>query len=227
MSRQVWEPQLPLASDLKLVSWDLPQHGELVQSDAVISLSDCATALYELVQDLKIEQGTYVGWSMGMSVFWRYCELFGSDPFVRVINVEMLPVMDPKQAQVEAVEGSLRLDRHRAMERFASKVFYQADPVEIKEIVRAADEVPLETAINLYREMATTNFSKIAQKLTIPQTLVFGSHGFYAEHRQLIDHFFPKDQQVWFEHSAHAPFWEEGERFNDFLRQLTGVADSR
>jgi pimeloyl-ACP methyl ester carboxylesterase len=221
MTRRVWERQRVLAKDFQLILWDFPQEGP---SGAPLSLADCAKALQELLIQCDISEAGYVGWSMGMSVFWKYLEIYGGGRFKKLVNVEMLPKMDPEVAMVEAVEKSMRRDRERAIRKFIKRIFHNvgaplAAPL-IEDLIHDACALPLDSVLSVYRDMVYADFTESSSKFSGTQHLAFGGQGFYAGQEGLIRHFFPNDPLHWFGNSAHAPFWEEAEGFNDFLRKF-------
>lgn len=230
MSRKVWEGQRPLAQDFRLILWNNPEEGP---SGQPLNLADCANALQELLIQHDISEATYVGWSMGMSVFWKYLEMYGEGPFKKVVNVEMIPKMDPNVAMVEAVEKSMRRDREHAIRKFTKRIFHDVDESVarlaedgesrraasfIEELIQDACALPLDSVLSIYRDMAGADFSESVSKFNGSQYLAFGRKGFYAGQEEFIRSFFPHDPIHWFDNSAHAPFWEEKEAFNQFLR---------
>ena len=226
MSRQVWERQRALATDFQLVFWDLPTQGP--QGEA-LTLQHCAGVLHQLVETLRARQAaplqlSYVGWSMGMSVFWQYLRDFGAGPFTQLINIEMVPRMDPKETRVVAVEQSLRRDRERATRKFIERIVHNVGaycntPLH-DHLIKYALGLPLDSILSVYRDMAEADFTAEASGFSGRQHLAFGRHGFYRDQEALLRSFFPDDPLQWFEHSAHAPFWEEGEAFNEWVLKI-------
>lgn len=217
MKKDVWVRQAPLAEHFRLVFWDLPEHGP---KQTPLLLEHCAAALQDLVAVLGTDKMTYVGWSMGMSVFWKYLELYGEAAFAAVINVEMVPKMDPKATQVEAVERSMHRDRRHATEKFLRRALYHPEAAALSRFVETACALPLDSVLSVYRDMAEADFSSIASHYRGRQHLAFGRHGFYADHEAELANFFPHQNIHWFENSAHVPFWEEAGVFNDWLNSL-------
>lgn len=218
MSRKVWERQRPLSDNFRLIYWDLPKEGS---QGKPLYLADCALALQDLLSQLKVTEATYVGWSMGMSVFWKYLEMYGEGRFKNVVNVEMVPKMDPNITMVEAVEKSFRRNREHAVRKFVSRIFYDLEGQKkgslLEDFIRDALLLPLDSILNVYREMAEADFRGVVSRFQGKQRLIFGRRGFYADKDDLLHFFFPNDPIDWFENSAHAPFWEEAEKFNSML----------
>ena len=217
MNRQVWKKQWPLAKNFKVVTWDLPQHGESQGSPGRIGLKDCAESLHHLIAELKLDKICYVGWSMGMTLFWCYSELYGAGAFERIINVEMLPIMDSKEAMVEGVEIAMRRDQMRAMRKFAHRVFPHSSDQDIAPLEKSFGTTPLESALQLYREMATADFRSVAAALPQPQLLCLGREGFFKGKAEQILGLLPGGTLHWFENAGHAPFWDQAEEFNRVL----------
>jgi len=217
MNRKVWGRQRSLADQFRLIFWDPPQEGA---AGHPLTLDDCAGALHELMTAENVTAATYVGWSMGMSIFWRYLEQYGEGPFNRVLNVEMLPRLELKETRTRQVAQAMRRDRAHATGKFTKRIFAAPKPEEVACLVKDAAELPLESVLNVYREMAEADFTRVAAGYSGVQHLLFGRLGFYANREELIRQYFPKDSLQWFEQSAHAPFWEEAEKFNHVLSSL-------
>lgn len=220
MSRRVWAGQGPLAKHFKVVTWDLPQHGESQGGTDKIGLSECAESLHQLISELKLENICYIGWSLGMTVFWRYCELYGSKPFASIVNVEMLPIMDPKEAMVEGVEISMRRDQMRAMRKFAHRVFPHSSEAAMASLEKSFGMTPIESALGLYREMAAGDFRQVAAALTQPQLLCLGREGFFRGRDDELLKLLPAVTLCWFDNAGHAPFWDRPEEFNQVVRDF-------
>jgi non-heme chloroperoxidase len=217
MNRRVWQLQESLKSHFQVLLWDLPRHGQSSKEGGVIGLQECAEALRRLLESHTIKSAIYVGWSMGMTVFWKYLELYGAGPIQNVINVEMLPFLRTEDARPDDVAKSFRRDRARAEKKFMGNVFREASAIDREAIFKAGDQVPLESALKLYHEMSTTNFSEIAATFIGRQDLIVGRHGFIAHRENEFAQLLPGAQVHWFEHSGHAPFIDEAEKFNELI----------
>lgn len=217
MNRHIWQRQAPLSEHFQIVTWDLPGHGENLQTDKAISLTSCAEALHQLIQKLALTKITYVGWSMGMSVLWRYLELYNAKPFHQIVNIEMLPWMDAKEAMVDGVRRSIERDRERATRKFVGRVFPHSAADEIEPFVQAALSYPVEGLLDIYQEMAESDFREVAQSLEVDQQIILGRAGFYQQREAEFQKTFPEAQLQWIDDAGHAPFWEQAEAFNQLF----------
>ncbi len=242
MSRKVWEYQRALADRYRLILWDLPSEGP---GHIPLTLEHCAQALHKLIEHVGARLSTsgapgaessaigrqaaplqmsYIGWSMGVSVFWKYLQLFGAGPFSSLINIEMVPQMDPRETMVDGVEASMRRDRERATRKFIERVICNVGATQrvarIDSWLQDALALPLDSVLSVYRDMAESDFRTEAATYQGKQHLALGRHGFYQSAARDVAALLPDVPVKWFENSAHAPFWEESAAFNEWLRSL-------
>jgi non-heme chloroperoxidase len=93
----------PLSTRYDVIAVDQRSHGESQKVSYGLRISRLSKDLYELLNELKLNNVALLGHSMGSSVIWCYIDLFGPERLSRIILVDQPPFVtsDPHWTKQE------------------------------------------------------------------------------------------------------------------------------
>jgi non-heme chloroperoxidase len=191
-------------------------------------LSRLTHDLHELLNALDLSDVLLVGWSLGVHLIFSYLELFRAD------RVRGLVLIDQSPCNINGHEWNLGAGEREQLVPVSTSTMLandighmvpmmfvqprgEEDAWMIPSLVQTS--LPAEPALHLHLEYLDQDWRDLLPTITVPTLVVFGKQ----------DHFFPwqagayiadhvaQGRLVTFEQSAHCPFYEEAERFNQEL----------
>lgn len=226
----VWGHQKQLGETMKVVAYDLRGHGH---SDKPVGCDYQDPVMWaedlEAVLDAHgVRRATLVGWSYGGRVVLDFLQHAVTGSLGRVAGVVMVGAMIRAN---ETVFGSGM--RHKpgmlsvlppvsmaATRAFTNDMFFEGCPVAQRwSLLSAATPVNVRRAMD-GRPLDATTWASGFQG---PVLVVHGRHDkmilpVAAEYTHDV---FPNSELVWFNSSAHCPFWEQPVTFNALLKSFT------
>lgn len=227
MDASWWRYQLPLASHYRIVTLDPRAQGKSEKVTRGLRLGRQALDLRELLDRLELEDVTLVAWSRSTSVALAYWELFGAHRLGRFVFVGITPsmsrrpdwewgfMMDPASFQKQILE-----DHEAVVRQVISDLLLTAPPAdEVEEMIRTTMLTPPLAGARMLEDHGIIDWRDMLDTISIPTLVCVGRHDRNAplpaaEHVSVS---VPLGRLVVFEESAHAPFYEEPDRFNDVL----------
>ncbi len=230
MDESWWKHQRALASDHRLVVLDPRSQGESEKVVRGLRMGRGAQDLRELLELLDLDNVTLVAWSRSSSVALAYWEMFGPSRVSRFVLVGNTPsmskrpdwdwgyVMDPTAFQELIIadhEGVVRDVIHRLLKE-------PPPPEEVEEMVRVTMRTPALAGARMLDDHGIIDWRDMLDTITIPTLVCVGRHDRQAPVRaaEYVSSVIPNARLVIFEESAHAPFYEEPERFNAELTRF-------
>jgi non-heme chloroperoxidase len=235
MSHRVFDHAiLRLAAHHRVVAFDLRGMGESDKPDGRYDFDELAGDLGFVIGELRLEDATLVGWSMGCTVALKYLENGGA-------GIGRLALVNGPIRLVRSADHSFpwtmseeTLERYfTAIERewptreraFTIDSLHRPDPELVETILAFTRQTPLDVIMKVVREQAKLDFRSLLPRLELPVLAIYGRHDpFYpVELGAWIAEQCPCGESLIFEESAHFPFIEEKDRFAqviaDFARR--------
>jgi pimeloyl-ACP methyl ester esterase len=237
MSKKVWHFQMPLSSELRIITLDLRGHG---RSDAPdFSYADCLSDLEELLAHLGLNKVFVVGWSMGSQLAIkasaqlkeRISGLIIVGGTSRFCNADDYPCgLSATEARGMAVR--LKRDYAATSGQFFRSIFSAAETasLDLRDIAaKTTATIPrLRISLAALKELSDSDLRHLLPGMNLPVLLVHGAKDsicpasaaeFMAEHLPLAAiKIIPA--------SGHAPFLTAAEMFNaevtGFIRTVHG-----
>ena len=222
-----WRHQEVLAASHRMVVLDPRSQGQSEKVVRGLRMGRQAADLRELLDTLELGDVTLVAHSRSTSIALAYWELFGAHRLSRLVLIGVTPsmskrddwewgyMMDPIAFQ------NLILDDHEAVVRqvITDLLLTAPPPEEVEELVRNTMLTPPLAGARMLEDHGVIDWRDMLETITIPTLVCVGRFDRNAplpaaEH---VADSIPQGRLVVFEHSAHAPFYEEPEEFNRVL----------
>jgi alpha/beta hydrolase fold len=91
----------PLSGRYDVIAVDQWSHGESQKVSYGLKISRLAKDLYELLEELDLNEVAVLGHSMGSSVIWCYIDLFGRERLSKIILVDQSPFLTSNPHWIE------------------------------------------------------------------------------------------------------------------------------
>jgi len=157
-----------------------------------------------------------VAWSLAALEALQAVSRHGSDGIAGLVLVDSSVGEPPVPPPSTGFLQSLRSDRERTVNDFVHAVFGGQPEDELQEIVRLALRMPLEASVSLLSDpRPREHWREIARGFDRPLAYLV-SEQFRAQGESLVEAR-PQTTFEVFEHSGHAIFADEPERFNTLL----------
>jgi pimeloyl-[acyl-carrier protein] methyl ester esterase len=225
MSGRVWGEQLPLAERFRVLTVDLPGHGESHWPG--FSYDDCVRSLIELLDWLAIDKVCLIGWSMGAQLA---LQLYRQAPerlsgLVLVAGTPLFCMTDDfphglPRAEARNMELRIKRNLQKASGEFFSLMFSTGElprgdlgRIAANLLARLPD---LDIAAASLHELIQTDLRAVLPTIAIPTLIIHGSADKIclpgASH-YMADKI-PSAEILCFENVGHAPFISRAEQFN-------------
>ncbi|MFG3710367.1 alpha/beta fold hydrolase [Micromonospora sp. NPDC047730] len=225
-----------LGRDHRVVTVDLPGHGDAPAPAQPPTLSDCAAALHEVVDGLGSDDVTLLGWSLGATVAWTYLETFGTRRVRRLISVEQTPWLladdgwpyaafgSLDRAGATALLGDVRGDCGAFAENLVRGSFAVDGPAPdaalVADLVRQARGADAGAVAGLLSDVLTQDWRDRVSALRLPTLLIHGRRSavYPPEVGDWLAKAMPDARVEFLDHSGHLCFLEEPEAFGAAVR---------
>ena len=227
-----------LASVARVVRPDLRGFGRSDKPDHGYRVSRLAKDLHDLLAQLDLREVTVLGWSLGCAVIWSYVELFGNDRLAQAVFVEQSPrqwrgpgwdlghreIVDQQslldlQARVSADPAAFDEGNMSTLLRTPPA------PAEHERLMAEMALSPVHARNALMADHTAHDWRDLLPHVDLPTLVLVARHdpAFPADGVAWVGDAVPGAQTAYFDHSAHALFLDEPERFaqvmTGFLKQ--------
>lgn len=224
-----------LAEDFRVITLDLRGHGDSEKPDHGYRVPRLAKDLFDLLEALRLEDATAVGWSLGCPVIWSYLELFGDHRLARAVFVEQAPRqyygLDWKfahascyddaslantQAQVEL--NTAEFDRGQVAAIFATQPTEEERELFLSELAKA----PPRARNPIMADHTRHDWRDLLPKIRLPSLVLVARKDavFPWQGAAYVGEAIPGAETVFFEESSHALFFDEPDKFNETMRRF-------
>ena len=183
----------------------------------------------ELVQQLDLRSVTLMGWSLGTSVVLSHVDLFGSERVERLVCVGGGPLLINRSgwdrgfvdlAGADAWRTGLETDFSTVAGGIVKQFFHV--PPSDEEMTMLTRETlktsPADGAAAMTWDCINQNYLDLLPHIKQPTLVLLGRHDLIVPitNAEVFDQI-PDVHIEIFEHSGHAPFIEESDRFNEIV----------
>jgi len=225
MSGRVWGEQLPLADRFRVLTVDLPGHGESHWPS--FSYDDSVQSLVELLDSLAIEKVCLIGWSMGAQLALQMCRTAPErlSGLVLVAGTPLFCMADDfphglPRAEARSMELRIKRNLQKASGEFFSLMF-SAGELQRGDLGRIAATLlarlpDLQIAAESLHELIHTDLRDVLPAIEVPALIIHGSDDkicLPGASRYMADRI-PFAEMLPFEKVGHAPFISRAGQFN-------------
>lgn len=234
INRKMWEYQQDMLVDLgyRVVSYDIRGFGESDASSDGYSYDQLATDLWCVIDNLKVDSVTLMGFSMGGAICVHYMAMFENEKVQKLVLVGAAAPSFTKNSRnpygstiedTDVLIVQAYRDRPEMVTEFGNKVFalHHSEPFQnwFRGLCFDASGIgTIKTAISLRNEDVYDDLAKIK----VPTAILHGKldkicpFGFAT----IMEKEIPNATLVPFEFSGHGIFYDELEKFNQVLLQF-------
>jgi non-heme chloroperoxidase len=235
MSHRVWESQVHalLEAGYRVVTPDLRGHGDSDKPASSYTAEMYAEDLAVMAEHLDLDSFTLLGWSLGATITSTFADAYGgsldglglvsSAIFARIAAVERDEPVEP-DLPIERMLDNQRYNRPSGVKKFVSGMFYETpDEWARNWLWTIAMQTPMRVALKMLQIYIDPDHERLHDGLSdldTPAAVFCGENdqsSSVSDAKTIARDVFSDGRYVPFEHSAHVPFLEESERFNDEL----------
>ena len=229
-SSYFWQKNLPaLAAKHRVIALDLRGQGLSGKPLGPFTLDQCAKDLKEVLDTLDIRDATLVGLAFGVLLALHYYRDYGRHRIAKLVLMEGTPRLTLTTGWEHAtfgnytIEGGAGFVAAAKADRGVLKAFLQsAFPKPLDDATLAAMNAetyltPTETVCAYIEDMTAADYRDVVGKVDLPTLLIYGRCNnpvLPTELGRWMQSQIPGSCLELFSESAHAPFWDEPERFN-------------
>jgi pimeloyl-ACP methyl ester carboxylesterase len=222
-SHRLWDPVVyRLAQEFRVIAFDTRGMGESDKPRGRYDFEVLAADLAAVLELLGARDVTLVGWSMGCSIALEYLRLGGESAArlvlmngpVKLTRTAEFP-WSMSEEQLRAYLDDLAANWPTAEAEFVRGALLDPDSGYADLAYRVALQTPLETAMRIVHEQLRLDHRSFLAEISIPVLALYGRHDPYypVELAAYIAANVQRGEYVIFEASAHAPPYEEPDRF--------------
>ena len=227
-SHRLWDPAVyRLARDFRVVAFDNRGMGESDKPSGPYDFAVLAADLGFVLEALAVDDATLVGWSMGCTIALEYLGRGGGRVGKLVlVNGPIKLTTSPEfpwtmsEEQLRGYLDALATGWPDAEEAFSRGALRDPSSAYADLYYHVALQTPLELAMRIVEAQARIDHIPLLPQLGLPVLAAYGRHDPYypvALAAYIADHT-ANGSHVIFEESAHAPHYEEPDRFCDVIR---------
>lgn len=220
----------------RCIAIDLRGHGR-TPGQGELTISRLAKDLHQLIEHLKLEKPTIVGWSMGGLTTFEYARQFGVSQLKSIVLVDQTPCMQTSTEWTMGLFGAYTPDhitsmrqlfesqQRRVLRRFAMGVVHPN-----RTLLRFATwltspyrrNYDRKALLPLAEDMADRDYRDLLASMDVPILLCYGSQSWLYPGKvgEYLQEHLPQSTLVHFERSGHCPPFEEPVKFVRTLYQF-------
>jgi non-heme chloroperoxidase len=227
----------PLAQSCRVIAPDMRAHGDSEKVAWGHRIARYAKDVLDIIEALRLEQVTVLGWSMGAGILWSYLDLFGIEHLAGHVSVDQSPRQyynetwrwgQPGCYDAEALSMltvRLEYDAGGVARGLVSGCFgetYQPTTEEVESLAREIDKCPPKVRADIMADHTHLDWRDLFPRVKLPVLVCVGrqSKVFPWQGSAYVGENIVGARTVFFEHSGHMPFYEEPEKFNQAVREF-------
>jgi sigma-B regulation protein RsbQ len=220
--RNLWENQVPVfAKQYRVVTIDLPGHGEAGQDRKKWSVESFADDVNTVITKLNLKRVVLIGSSMGGPIAVEATRRM-PDRVVAIVPVDTLQNVENKvpAEQLAAVLKQLRSDYKTASTGFLNQFFFSANtPVSVKNrIISEVTSRPPELAVRILEGIFAYDAAPALREIKVPIRAI--NSDLNPTNLEINRKYAPQFDAVIIKGTGHYPMLEDPERFNSLLANV-------
>jgi pimeloyl-ACP methyl ester carboxylesterase len=229
-SHRMWDPAtFRLMRDFRVIAFDNRGMGESDKPSGPYDFGVLAADLAFVLEALEARDVTLVGWSMGCSISLEYLSRGGDRAAkLMLVNGPIRLTQTPEfpwtmsEAQLRGYLDELAAGWPDAELGFARGALREPGSAYADLYYRIALQTPLEMAMRIVDEQIALDYRALLPTLQLPVLAAYGRYDPYypISLAEWIAEQAPNGSYVVFEESAHAPHYEEPDRFCEVVAEL-------
>ena len=222
-SHRMWDPAVyRLMREFRVIAFDNRGMGESDKPGGRYDFEVLADDLEFVLETLSAREVTLVGWSMGCTISLEYLARGGARAARLVlVNGPLKLTRTPEfpwtmsEEQLRGYLDALAASWPDAERAFSLGALRDPSSAYAELYYQVALQTPLELASRIVEEQVRVNHIPVLAELRIPVLALYGRHDPYypAALAEYIAEHAREGSHVIFEESAHAPHYEEPDRF--------------
>jgi non-heme chloroperoxidase len=230
-SHRMWDPAVyRLMREFRVIAFDNRGMGESDKPGGPYDFAVLADDLGFVLETLAADDVTLVGWSMGCTIALEYLSRGGGRVGRLVLmNGPLKLTKTPEfpwtmsEEQLSGYLDGLAGGWPDAEEAFSRGALRDPSSAYADLYYQVALQTPLELAMRIVEEQAKIDHIPVLPTLLIPVLAAYGRYDPYypITLAEFIADRVPNGRHLVFEESAHAPHYEEPDRFFEVIREFT------
>ncbi|ALC83457.1 MULTISPECIES: alpha/beta fold hydrolase [Bacillus] len=224
-----------LAKHARVITIDLRGHGNSDKPSHGYRVPRLARDLYDVLAALDLQDVTVLGWSLGCPVIWSYFELFGTERLKQAVFVEQSPRqyygLDWKYAHATCYDDASFAYTKAQVEMDTSnfdknqiKTIMETEPAqdERERMLAEMAKAPASARNAIMSDHTRYDWRDLIPEINLQSLVMVARQDKVFSWRgpAWVGENIPSAQTVFFEHSSHALFLDEPEKFNDSVIQF-------
>lgn len=253
VSGQVFKQQIALKDEFRIIILDLRGCGKSTTGND-LSISKIGFDLFEIIDDLALENVHVIAWSMAAMAAWKAIANKSHNEIKSITIIDMSPKISNDENwdlgilghhSLQNDEGRNRLEKSIASmkinwidfsERMVGRIFSKSKiqkndnkTIQFKnEISQIANKNDGAFMSILWNSLANCDARDDLAKITIPCLLIYGLDNqlYSSKLGQKVQSLIKNSSLVEFAHCGHAPHIEDSEHFNQTIREFINQIES-
>ena len=211
-----------LASSHRVLAFDRRWHGASDRPSNGHRLARHAMDLRELLVGLDLDDVAVVGASMGASVIWAYCDLFGTERLGCIVTIDQTPKMVNDDDWSLGFYDLTWPNVHEFVAKFPDgrQPFHQMPGPDVLQLLLAdRTDVSFDDLRPLLRDHTMADWRDVLPLIDVPLLAITGRHSPFwpCESSMYVAETVKDGDVAIFEESGHVPFLEQPDEFNAIL----------
>lgn len=253
VSGQVFNQQIALKDEFRIIIPDLRGCGKST-SGSGLSVSKIGLDLYEIIDELALENVHVIAWSMAAMALWKAISSKENDAIKSITIIDMSPKISNDEDwdmgilghhSLQNDEGKIRLEKsitsmknnwddfsERMVGRIFSKSKIEKNDKKIvqfkNDLVEVANKNDGASMSILWNSLAQCDARNDLDKIGMPCLLIYGLDNqlYSSKLGEKIQSLIKNSSLVEFAHCGHAPHIEDSEHFNQTIREFINHIES-
>jgi len=178
-----------LAQSCRVIAPDMRAHGDSAKVPWGHRIARYAKDVKDLIEALRLEHVTVLGWSMGAAICWSYLDLFGTEHLAGHVSVDQSPRQyynetwrwgQPGCYDAEALAMlTIRLEYDaggvaRGLVPACFGETYQPTPDEVEALAREIDKCPPKVRADIMADHTHLDWRDLFPQITLPALVCVG-----------------------------------------------------
>lgn len=226
-----------LSTSFQVTYFDLRGHGLSEVPDYGLTIKRFAKDLKELIEYLKLEDVTLVGWSMGTSIIFEYIRQFGCNNLYKLCLIDMTPKVITDENWNYKSYGNfscednfkkivkMSADWNKFLQYFVPAMFAKSggtDEILIKLVLNEMMKNSPSAMVRIWISMSDNNYLNVLKDISIPTLITYGEESvlYPPENSEFMSKEIRDSKLLSFHKCGHALFLEKPEMFNKELSEF-------